>query len=88
MSLLERTKLIPDENLYTGPLEGSRLESIIEEGIRSTFGMRERDALILRLARELHNAQAEGASADELSRKLKGLQLENGRLRAQIGRAE
>lgn len=95
---LAQVKLVPEDNIASYDAVLLHLEPIVREGIDSTFGMRTKDAIILRLARELHTAleaaaasdvymQERAEKADELARKLKGLQLENGRLRKRLSDA-
>jgi hypothetical protein len=79
IQLISQVKLVPEDNMSTPVYCYTRLQDIVEEGIRSTFGMREKDAMILRLTRDLLAALELSSKSDELERKLKGAQLAAGR---------
>ena len=82
--VLDQVKLVPAENMLDSVSCYVYLQDVIDEGIRSAFGMRTKDAIILRLAHDLRLALQSAEKAEELERKVKGLQLENGRLKAKV----
>lgn len=86
--VLDQVKLVPADNMLDSISCYVYLQDVIDEGIRSTFGMRVKDAIILRLANDLRVALELAAKSEELERKVKGLQLENGRLRKRESREQ
>lgn len=81
MEVLDQVKLVNADNIMDSVTAYVYLQDVIDEGIRSTFGMRTKDAIILRLANDLRVAIESAGKAEELERKIKGLQLQLGRLR-------
>ena len=88
ISSLAQVRLVPQANIATPGVYHASVQDVLDEGIRSTFGMREKDAIILRMAADLVLVGELAVTADELRRQVKGLQLENGRLRKQLERTE
>lgn len=81
---LDNLKLITDESVFVSEKDTlDRVELAVQQGAGG-WGVRRDDGVILKLARDLKLAGAMATQVDESQRKLKGLQLENGRLRKQI----
>ena len=77
---LEGVKLVNEEYLASEGEVRSVLENAFQQGSQG-WGVRRDTGVILKLARDLKLALAMAQAADEATRKLKGLQLENGRLK-------
>ena len=84
---LDGIKLVQLENFASNDETYSELERAIQQGSQG-WGVRLEQGVILRLARELKIALSLAAQADDALRKLKGLQLENGRLRKRVKRLD
>lgn len=81
LEALDGLKLVTDESAFcTDEQTLDRLELAIQQGAGG-WGVRVDDGVILRLARDLKITLALAESADEAQRALKGLQMENGRLK-------
>ncbi len=81
---LENLKLITDESVYL-PEEKvlEQVELSVQQGAGG-WGVRTLDGVILTLARDLRGALVGAEALDETKRTLKGLQLENGRLKKRL----
>ena len=84
---LDGIKLVQLENFASNEEACSEIERAIQQGSQG-WGVRREQGVILRLSRELKIALTLAAQADDALRKLKGLQLENGRLRKRVNRLE
>jgi hypothetical protein len=85
---LENLKLIVDETVYLSEQETlDRLELAVQQGTGG-WGVRRDDGALLKLARDLKLALGMAEQQDETYRKLKGVQMENGRLKKQLSNVE
>ena len=75
---------VEEANMATPIAAYIRLRDIIEEGQESTFGMREKDAIILRLARDLRLALMQLSKAVDAERALAGERLSHGRTKKRL----
>ena len=82
---LSEVKLIDDDNIASAQDVREHVSQVLLQGTGG-WGVGLKDAIVLRLVKDLHAALEQADGADEGARKIKGLQLENGRLRAQLNR--
>ena len=83
LKILDGMKLVPDENVATPQQASDILERAIAQGSQG-WGVRQDEAVILRLGLELRKAQALAGDTTDTKNALKGLQLENGRLKKRL----
>ncbi len=85
---LNNLKLITDESVYrTEEQAVDRLELAVQQGIGG-WGVRPDDGVILKLARDLRLALEMSKQQEETFNKLKGTQMENGRLKKRLENVE
>lgn len=85
--IFEALKLLNDDSLLVSETELSDfMEYLVQQS--SGWGLRQRDRVALTLARKAAEGVAAIAELDETKRKLKGLQLELGRVRKQLEKAQ
>jgi hypothetical protein len=82
---LSEVKLIDEDNIASAQDVREHVSQVLLQGTGG-WGVGLKDAIVLRLVKDLHAALEQADGADESARKIKGLQLENGRLRAQLNR--
>ena len=81
---LDGVEHVEEANMATPITAYISLRDIIEEGQESTFGMREKDAIILRLARDLRLALMQLSKLSDAERALAGERLSHGRTKKRL----
>lgn len=85
---LENLKLITDETVYLNEKKTlERVELAVQQGAGG-WGVRIDDGAILKLARDLKIAASIAAESEATFNKMKGTQMENGRLKKQLSNVE
>lgn len=82
-SMLDSVKLVSADNLATIAIVEREVQRVVSQGSQG-WGVRREDAVILRLVSELRQAQLDAQASTDTHNKLKGLQLENGRLKKRL----
>ena len=80
---LEAVEKVPADCLYTDFHVMNAFNQAVVQA-QGGWGVRPTDGVVLNLAKQLRQALLTSEKVDETQRAIKGLQLENGRLRAQI----
>ena len=81
--ILDSVKLVQRENLGSVSLTEQVIATAVDQGSQG-WGVDRGTSVILRLADELRVAEELAGKYDETHRQLKGLQMENGRLRKSL----
>ena len=81
--VLDSVKLVDGENIASDLRTEQAIDRAVAQGSQA-WGVTMEDAVVLRLTKELQESQGQSSEVQELSNKLKGLQMEGGRLRKQI----
>jgi hypothetical protein len=87
LTVLDGLKLVREEYIANDLETAQFIEKAIQQGSQG-WGVRREEGVVLRLAKELRVAQELAGSADEAQRKLKGTQLELGRVKKALSVAE
>lgn len=85
---LDPIKLVDEKHFADPRTLESDVTHLIEVAAGTNWTLNREIRVVLALAKALRDTREAASNADELAKKVKALQLENGRLKAKIGRLE